>query len=926
MSTGPRETPGTTTRLVLGHVHRFAGEEGLARLLRDAKVDHDVSELRDDRSWFCREDGLRLFDAAAELLGDANLGRHVGEGVFVTGDGARDTFAALGEPAVVVRALVANAGVYFPVADVEVGDIDATSASVSFRLHEGHDPHRQECGFIIGLLSQIPTVFGLPAATVTHPVCAVRGDDCCRYDIAWLPISKPRRLPFRSRKSTRSLSARFLELEADSPELVHDGDVEQTLERVAARAVDALGAIGHVVVLDDGSTARSALFDRAMSSLVDDGSNKHLVAEVASPARHYGHIIVLFEDGHEAVPEEATILRAHARQAVIALDAAAAIEAAKVREETASVLLDLARSLADLTSVADVGTRIAERIAAVTSCDRAAVWLWDADARRLRVGGLAGFAEEEIRQVGATELDGDEIDGLPVAVDDAPVIVSRAECRGYVAHAAEEWDASWLAFVPVRIRGRLRAVIACTWGDSARRPPVDLLRERLHAVADQAATALENAFLLEQVQHQAMHDSLTGLPNQTLFADRVTTELVRARRNRTRVAVGVLDLDRFKTVNDSLGHSAGDALLVQVTERLGGVVRAPDTIARMGGDEFTLLLPEVTEGGEAIVAERILEAFVQPFEVDGHRLRVSPSIGIAVYPADGEGSEELLRCADVAMYRAKDRGRNTWALYARGMAERAYDRLTLESDLYRALQRRELRVDYQPVARPDGTFVGVEALVRWAHPTLGMLVPEEFLPIAEDLGLMAEIDGWVLRQACLELGSVADTVGDEAYVAVNLSARTLCHPALDRLVADALAAGGLAPERLVIEVNESATAERGSAVAEAMRSLRARGVRIALDDFGRGTSALSRLAALPIDQLKVDASFFSTIEEADARAPVVAAIVAMGHGLALEVVAEGVETEAQRAFAERLGVDLVQGWHVGRPSAQGYEGARSRTA
>jgi predicted signal transduction protein with EAL and GGDEF domain len=342
-----------------------------------------------------------------------------------------------------------------------------------------------------------------------------------------------------------------------------------------------------------------------------------------------------------------------------------------------------------------------------------------------------------------------------------------------------------------------------------------------------------------------------------------------------------------------------------------------------------VLLPDVVAGGENVVAERILESFLQPFEIEGHRLRMSPSIGFAVFPDDGDSAESLLKCADVAMYRAKDQGRNTWASYATGMAERAYDRLTLETDLYRALQNHEMRVGYQPIASIDsGRIVGSEALVRWAHPSFGLLMPDEFLSIAEDLGLIAEIDGWVLRQACLELGTGGSAGTIAPYVAVNLSARTLSHPALERMVSDALGAGGLDPKRLVIEIREEVTADDAHVITDALHALRARGVRVALDDFGRGHSALSKLEQLPIDQLKVDPTFLSSIiNDPDAPAPVAQAIVDMGHGLGLEVVAEGIETDVQRAFVKRLGFDFAQGWFLGRPKAAiDYAGARSRTA
>jgi diguanylate cyclase (GGDEF)-like protein len=673
----------------------------------------------------------------------------------------------------------------------------------------------------------------------------------------------------------------------------------------------------------------AALVDDVFQGLVADDDPQRLVVAVESERRRYGHLVFLFDTSHEPVPEERTILQAHARRVAVALDAAHAIRDAKLREETASVLLHLSRQLSELTTVGDITTRLVAALPRVTGSTHAVVLLWDEHDRSLRTAASFGIDEHLRSSMDQLRIPIDlAAREAPPEVREQPTLLPRAEATGFIADLMDQQRTAIVALVPIRTRDRLHGMISCGWRDAAATGPHAVLEERLAGIADQAGTAIENALLLDQVRHQALHDALTGLPNQTLFADRVEAEITRARRSGTRLGVSVLDLDRFKTVNDSLGHGAGDRLLVQVTERLAHAVRAPDTIARMGGDEFTLLLPELSEGGEAIVAERILDAFVQPFEVEGHRLRISPSIGIATYPDDGDAFEQLLRCADVAMYRAKERGRNTWACYASGMAERAYDRLTLEADLYRALQRHELRVAYQPVARvDDGAVVGTEALVRWAHPSLGLLMPEDFLPIAEELGLMAEIDGWVLRQACVELGNALATGGELQHVSVNLSARTLCHPAFERLVHEALAAGGIDATRLVIDVSESVTADRTLAIGDALRVVRARGVRVALDDFGRGSSALSRLEQLPIDQIKVDRMFLSGIEDEWSPAPVAEAIVAMGHGLGVEVVAEGVETEAQRAFARRLGFDLAQGWLLGRPgSAFDYAGARSRTA
>ena len=942
--TTPRETPGTTTRLIVEHVRRRAGDEGVASMLKTAGLVHDLSNLVDERQWFSYADKIGLFEAAATVLHDAEVGRHVGMSLLDDGAaGLVSVLRTLGSPAGVLKALIAASETYCPTADMDVTDSSELDGVVRYRVHAEYEPNVHDCGYTMGLLSQIPPIFGLPTAEVDHVACQADGAEACLYHLRWSSLPRARRTIGRRvrRDRVRGLAARFWELEGATLDLVGDGDPTHVLATIAERAAEACGATGHLLVLadPDGSAPTAinhgfvggggALVDETLHGLVDDGDPSRIVAELASARHRYGHLVMLFDDGHEVIPEERTIVTTYARHAATALDASAAITAARVREETASALLTLARSLADLTSVDDVAARIAELVPSIIGADQAAVLLWDGPSRSLRVRastGVPDHLQEDIDEL-VVPIDEASLD-VPSSTGERPTILSRAGARGFLADLMDRHEETWIAMAPVRVRGRMRGMITAGWRGANAVVSREAVEERLAGVVDQAATALENAALLEQVRHQALHDGLTGLPNQTLFADRVATEITRAVRNRTRVVVGVLDLDRFKTVNDSLGHGAGDQLLVQVTDRLSRAMRAPDTLARMGGDEFTLLLPDVVEGGESVVAERILEAFVQPFEVEGHRLRISPSIGLAAYPDDGDGFEQLLKCADVAMYRAKDRGRNRWVCYASGMAERAYDRLTLETDLYKALQRRELRVAYQPVARvSDGHIVATEALVRWAHPTLGLLMPDEFLPIAEDLGLMAEIDGWVLRQACLELGAATATGSVLERVAVNLSSRTLYHPALERLVAEALAAGGLDPARLTIEISEQVTGDRVHALGDALQTLRRSGVRIALDHFGRGHSALSQLGQLPIDELKVDASFLAGIDDVMTKSPVVEAIVAMGHGLGLEVVAHGVETDVQRAFAARVGFDLEQGWFVGRPvSAFDYAGARSRTA
>jgi diguanylate cyclase (GGDEF)-like protein len=567
-----------------------------------------------------------------------------------------------------------------------------------------------------------------------------------------------------------------------------------------------------------------------------------------------------------------------------------ALRRAEGELRVAQVLLDLALSLADVTTSHEAAQRIAEAVPPITGCDRSWVLLPDEDGRFVAHGYL-------------------DPSGPPTTGDADDLAGRLAQFPATTVMFLDDTT----AVVTVRVRADVRAIITARWDDARRVPAAAMLEVRLTALADQAAGALGNAGLLDTVRHQALHDALTGLPNQTLFNDRAAHALARARREGTRLAVGVLDLDRFKTVNDSLGHRAGDGLLIQVAGRLLAAVREPDTVARMGGDEFTLLLADLHPHGEAIVAERILAAFEEPFLVDGHHIRVSPSIGLASFPEDGDTPERLLRGADSAMYRAKENGRNTWATYASGMAELAYDRLTLEADLHRAVQRRELRLSFLPIVRlSDRRQVAVEALVRWSHPSFGMLGPADFVPLAEEIGLVAEIDAWVLRQACLELGR-ADAGGTPLErVAVNVSARTLAHPSFEQVIVDALGRGGLTPDRLVIEVTGAADTMRSTAVMGALIGLRDAGVAVALDDFGRGHIPLADLGELPVDLIKLDPSLVGSVRTPDDQVPILAALVAMAHGLGLQVVAEGVETAAQLAVMDRLGCDLAQGYLMGR--------------
>ena len=429
-------------------------------------------------------------------------------------------------------------------------------------------------------------------------------------------------------------------------------------------------------------------------------------------------------------------------------------------------------------------------------------------------------------------------------------------------------------------------------------------------------------YLLHQVytraaaEYRAQHDSLTGVCNRVLFEDQLQVSLAQAERTGASVAVMFLDLDRFKDINDSLGHAVGNDLLKAVVKRLQGCLRDHDTLARFGGDEFTFLIPECggKDGQVVEIAERILERFDSPFNVGGRQLTVKGSIGIAVSPWDGADSVTLLKHADTAMYQAKAAGRNTYEIFDSAMSARAQLRFALEDSLRFAVEFDRLAVHYQPkFDMTNGEIAGVEALARWHHPRLGFIPPWAFIPLAEETSLVATVGEWVLEVACRQAQAWQAQGLPAVPVAVNLSPRQFAHQSVVTMVSDVLARTGLDPRLLELGVTESVLMEGLDEVAACLNELRAMGVRCSIDDFGTGYSALTYLAEMPIDAIKIDRSFVQRIDGDASGAPIVGAVIALAHSLNLVVVAEGVETEAQVRFLDAHGCDQVQGFRFSPP-------------
>jgi diguanylate cyclase (GGDEF)-like protein/PAS domain S-box-containing protein len=573
--------------------------------------------------------------------------------------------------------------------------------------------------------------------------------------------------------------------------------------------------------------------------------------------------------------------------------------------------------------IGDILAEICRSVEASSADLRCTIWLVDEDALVLRPGAAPSFPDSFTRALDRMPIaDGAAVCGTAafraetVVVADVLVDPQTEPFRDLAR--AEEIRGCWSTPISAASDGRVLG----TFGAYLREPrgPTPAEEATVESLLQLAAIAIEHHVFEDQLSHQAHHDPLTELPNRVLFHELLEHALARSRRANTAVAVLFLDLDRFKVVNDSLGHDAGDALLAVLARRLEGVLRPGDVVSRFGGDEFTVLCEDIdpyAAGRQSVdVAERIIDAICEPFVLDGDEQFLSASVGIALAFHGSERPEDLLRDADAAMYRAKERGRGCCEIFDEAMRARAQDRHEIENTLHRAVSREELRVFYQPViSLYDGQCIGVEALVRWQHPDRGLLAPREFIPLAEETGLVVPMGQWILKAAAAQAAEWRRVQREPARfrLSVNLSGRQLQDPDLAATVADLLDAVGLDPQALCVEITESVLMEDADVGVGALKALKAIGVRVSVDDFGTGYSSLGYLRRFPVDEVKIDRSFVARLGTDPADAAIVAAVVSLGHALGISVVGEGVETEAQLDELRDLGCDAAQGFLFAPP-------------
>ncbi|WP_236829406.1 GGDEF domain-containing protein [Blastococcus sp. KM273128] len=669
-----RETSGATTGGLIRYVRGRAGDPAVAEMLHRAGVDATVEELEDQSRWWSYDTRIALFAAATEVLDDRRTMFQVGRAVLETGlaHSLIILLRSLGTPRQVFSQLPRAVQKFSSTSTMEILEAGPTWATIRYRLHDGYEHSRLDCDYTQGLLSIVPQIFTLPPAEIVHEECQSDGHAACIYRLTWQRRS---RLPWRRRPGPPvdpelvALRGQLRVLQSAASELVTSEDVDTVLARIVALAAEAVLAPAYVLAvrvhgrgapLVHGAGLPPERLEELAAQLLEDGDlgQDAVVVDIASARRSHGRLAALYRPGDASMGDEAAMLAAYAGHAAAAIDLVTALEDARTEADRAGALLALSHELAAAAAPAEVAEVVTAALPRVVGCTRASLLLWDAGAGELRTAGIAGMSDEQATVMRSATLRPEETpELLGLLTDRDPLVVDEATSSPHLRALLRAVGSAHVVAVPLLAGPTFLGVATAGWQAGA--APAELegdVLARLRGVGDQAATALQKARLLDTVRHQATHDALTGLPNRVLFMERLETALAGAGPGG---GPGVLfcDLDGFKAVNDSLGHAAGDELLRQVSARLRAAVRPGDTVGRLSGDEFAVVLPDLAGPGDArALADRIRACFDEPFRLEGTPVRVGTSVGVAVPgPGGGRDADALLREADAAMYREKQR-------------------------------------------------------------------------------------------------------------------------------------------------------------------------------------------------------------------------------------------------------------------------------
>ena len=905
---------GLYTQMLIEPLVEELSTDAVREILDEAGDTRTIETLCDTSTWSSYDQFRRLLVAAKHKLDSLSRPDATGLRTVIIGNTEMvATAQAFGSPA----SLFLEAGEdnpLLPIRRYETTEVGPTEWLIGESFVDGFAPYPEFCEFTSGLFAVIPMIFGLPAAEVVEERCQCHGDPICQFRIRWIDHDDASQIEFL-RVRAQLLEARLGQLHDLIEDLATNERYEDVLERIVSSSLRAVGAGGALLVVEPRAGAprklvAKGLTDDDASSLADhlagDPTGAVFSVPVVSARHHYGALAV---DGHGGVFAEHSrdALLTYARLAAAALDSADALESARLEANSARVLLELSSSLSRIAATGDVVAQILDAVPALIDCDRVAVFLaesdgYDGGVTEFRLAASSGYPSEVTALLANRPFDSS---------------ACAASHGAYGISYTPAWEFGTIGAITAPIRLGEQVIGHLVAGVTTRPERLSItpeIAERLKGLAAQAAISLSNARLVDQIRHQALHDALTGLPNRSLVLDRAEQMLARAHRGFVPMAALFVDLDGFKDVNDSFGHGVGDQLLKAVTARLSATMRSSDTVGRLGGDEFVILVDGGSlDAGVGLVAERILSVLRAPFDVDGIGvpLRVSASIGVATGPRPS--AAELLRDADIALYQAKAAGKDQYVVFEPEMHAAVLDHHQLESDLHEALPRGQFFLDYQPIFNlHSGLTTGAEALLRWRHPTRGVLAPDSFIPSLEESGLICEVGRWVLHEACRQ-GAVWHSMGHRIEISVNVSPRQLETDRLLEDVKDALGEADLDPRFLTVEITETAIMKNMADAVPRLAGLKALGVRIAVDDFGTGYSSLAYLQRLPVDTLKIDRSFVSSIAESPESVAMVGTLVQLGRTLGLQTLAEGIEDHDQCIQLQREECESGQGFLYARP-------------